>query len=202
LEARPDFVIVGEAADGEAALSQTLAILPDVLVLDLNMPIKGGLDVLPIIRSKAPSVKVLILTGRDEDAYIVRALRSGANGYVLKTADENEFADSIQRVAQGQLVLGRGVAEKIVSGLLTGEGNKDKQLDDNERRVMLYVAAGYENDQIVRALKIPNTVLTETLARALTKLRAKDRVAAALQALRLGHILLDELQTVPPPPQV
>lgn len=200
LENRDDFVIVAEAADGEGALQQTLSILPDVLVLDLNMPIKSGLDVLPVVRSQAPSVKVLVLTGRDEDAYIVRALRAGAHGYMLKSADEDEFIDGLLKVTQGQLVLGRGVAERIVSGLLTGDGDKNR-LDDSERKVLMCVAAGYENDAIARYTKISVPMIIETLARAMNKLGAKDRHAAALLALRRGDILLDELQALPPASQ-
>jgi DNA-binding NarL/FixJ family response regulator len=196
LETREDFVVVAEAGDGEAAIQQTLSILPDVLVLDLNMPLKTGLEVLPVVRAKAPSVKVLVLTGRDEDAYIVRALRAGAHGYLLKSAEESELVDGILKVTQGQLVLGRGVAEKIVSGMLT-DGSKDK-LDDTERKVILCVAAGYENDAIARYLKLSTPVTIEALARAMNKLGAKDRHAAALHALREGYILLEELQAVPP----
>jgi serine/threonine protein kinase/DNA-binding CsgD family transcriptional regulator len=196
LETREDFVVVAEAGDGDAAIQQTLAILPDVLVLDLNMPIKTGLEVLPVVRAKAPSVKVLVLTGRDEDAYIVRALRAGAHGYLLKSADESEFVDGILKVTQGQLVLGRGVAERIVSGILT-DGSKDK-LDETERKVLVCVAAGYENDAIARYLHLSVPVTIEALARAMDKIGAKDRYAAALIALRMGHIMLEELQALPP----
>jgi DNA-binding NarL/FixJ family response regulator len=153
-----------------------------------------------VVRSQAPSVKVLVLTGRDEDAYIVRALRAGAHGYMLKSADEDEFIDGLLKVTQGQLVLGRGVAERIVSGLLTGDGDKNR-LDDSERKVLMCVAAGYENDAIARYTKISVPMIIETLARAMNKLGAKDRHAAALLALRRGDILLDELQALPPSSQ-
>ena len=120
LELRPDFKVVAEAADGDEALARTLELLPDVLVLDLNMPGRGGLDVLPEIRQQAPDVKVLVLTGREESGYIVRALRAGANGYILKSSDEDELSDAILQVCKGHLVLGRGVTEKVVTGLLKG----------------------------------------------------------------------------------
>ncbi len=108
LEARDDFVVVGEAGDGEAALKETLALLPDVLLLDLNMPIKGGLEILPTVRAEAPNVKVMVLTGREEEWYIMRALRAGAHGYILKTTDENELMESIIKVTQGQYGAGSG----------------------------------------------------------------------------------------------
>lgn len=192
LETREEFVVVAEAGDGDAALKQTLAILPDVLVLDLNMPIKGGLDILPSIRRDAPSVKVLVLTGREEDAYIVRALRAGAHGYVLKSADENELVEAITKIMQGQMYLGRGVAERVVSGLLSG-GNTELTLSDEESRLLLYIAAGYENDQIAKQLEKPVTMVIEMLARVLNKMGAKDRYSAALMALRQGLILIEDL---------
>jgi DNA-binding NarL/FixJ family response regulator len=192
LETREDFVVVAEAGDGDSALKQTLAILPDVLVLDLNMPSKGGLDILPTIRRDAPSVKVLVLTGREEEVYIVRALRAGAHGYVLKSAEENELIEAIGKVTSGQMYLGRGVAEKVVTGLLTGAPG-EVNLNEDECKLLLYVAAGYENEQIARKMEIPMMNAIEMLARAMNKLGAKDRHAAALKALRMGAILIEDL---------
>ncbi len=200
LEGHDDILVVGEAGDGESALKQTLDILPDVLLLDLNMPIMTGLDILPVIRAKATTVKVLVLTGREEDAYIVRALRAGAHGYILKSADENELIDGIVKVTQGQLVLGTGIAEKIVSGLLSGGGDSNK-LTEIEQKILLHVAAGYENVDISRKLGMNMAVMIETLASAMNKLGAKDRHAAALVALRIGYILLDDLHDIVQPPE-
>ena len=190
LSERDDMMVVGEAADGEAALQQVLALQPDVVLLDLNMPIKGGLEVLPEIRHGVPSAKVLVLTGRDEDWYITQALRAGAHGYILKSANENDLIDGIRKVAQGTLVLGSGVAEKVVTGALRGTNEK---LSQDERMVILMVASGYDNDGISARLNMPMTLVVETLAHAMDKLGAKDRHAAALKALRRGDILLEEL---------
>ncbi len=192
LEGKPEFVVIGEASDGDSALNKTLDLLPDVLLLDLNMPGKGGLDILPFVRAKAPNVKVLILTGREEDWYIVRALRGGAHGYILKSTDEAELIDSILKVTQGQLVLGRGVAEKIVTGLLTNP-DKNVQLSETERKVLLHVAAGLDNEAIAKQLNISVLLVIEALAGAMNKLDASDRNSAALRALRQGYILLDDL---------
>ena len=193
LEGRPEFAVIGEAADGETALRQTLTLLPDVLLLDLNMPGKSGLDVLPTIRQKAPEVKVLVLTGREEEWYIVQALRAGAHGYILKSTDEKELVDAINKVVQGHLVLGSGVAERIVSGLLAGREGQPAALSDLERTILLHVAAGRENDAIARQLKLGIPIVIETLASAMNKLGAKDRIGAALEALKRGDIQLEEL---------
>ncbi len=191
LESTGDFVVVGEAADGAEALVKTLEVLPDVLLLDLNMPGVGGLEILPRVRAEAPNVKVLILTGRDEDWYIMRAMRAGAHGYVLKSSNEEELMDGIVKVTQGHMVLGQGVAEKIVTGMMGGEGAA--QLSITERQVLLYVAGGYENSDIAKHLQLSQPVVIETLAKAMNKLGAGDRHAAALAALREGLIDLDEL---------
>jgi serine/threonine protein kinase/DNA-binding CsgD family transcriptional regulator len=190
LSQRDEFMVVGEAGDGETALQQTLALTPNVLLLDLNMPGKGGLEVIPEIRAKAPTVRVLVLTGRDEDYYITRALRAGAHGYILKSASENDLLDAIRKVGQGQLVLGQGVAE-VVMGLVRGRG--DGKLTDTERSILLLIAGGYSNEVIAERLKLTLPAVIEALAKAMDKLGAKDRHAAALQALRQGDILLDEL---------
>ncbi len=198
LESREDFVVVAEAGDGETALKQTIAILPDVLLLDLNMPGVGGLEIIPQVREQAPQVKVLVLTGREEDVYIMRALRAGAHGYLLKSAEDTELIDAIGKVLKGQLVLGRGVAEKVVTGLLTGSPQSDNRLDDNESKVLLYVASGLENEAIARAMNVTVMVVIEILARAMDKLGAKDRHAAALKALKNGLILLEDLHNLGP----
>ncbi len=195
LEQRDDMVVVGEASDGESAWRQTTALLPDVLVLDLNMPGMGGLEVLPKIRQEAASVKVLVLTGREEDYYIVQALRAGANGYIMKSGSEDELVDGIMRVMQGQLVLGQGVAERMVQSI--SDKRTDQKtgnvLSESERQVLLYVASGLENDEIAKTIGMPLPTLIETLARCMNKLQAKDRHAAALKALKLGYISLDQL---------
>ncbi len=194
LELRPDFKVVAEAADGDEALTRTLELLPDVLVLDLNMPGKGGLDVLPEIRKQAPDVKVLVLTGREESGYIVRALRAGANGYILKSSDEDELSDAILQVHKGHLVLGRGVTEKVVTGLLKGASeDSDSEIDQNERQLLLYVARGFDNEAIAHRLEMNMVDVIEMLASAMNKMGAHDRNEAALLALRDGYILLDEV---------
>jgi DNA-binding NarL/FixJ family response regulator len=196
LEGQDQLMVVGEAGDGDGALAVVLQQQPDILILDLNMPGKGGLDVLPDIRIKAPQVKVLVLTGRNEDWYIMQALRSGAHGYLLKSAEESDLLEGIQKVMQGHLVLGHGVAEKVVTGLLGGRSESDGRLTDKERSLLLYVAAGYENDQIAGVLGITMPQVIELLASTMNKLSARDRSAAALTALKQGYILIEELHTL------
>ena len=192
LESSGNFLVVAEAGDGDTALTKALAVLPDILLLDINMPGRSGLEILPLLRRDAPQIKVLILTGRDEDAYIVRALRSGAHGYLLKSAEEKELIDAVSKVMSGQLVLGRGVAERVVTGLLVGRDNQP-QLDEMETRVIQRVAAGFDNEEIAAALNLSLTQMIELMARLMDKLGSKDRNSAALKALRMGLIVIEDV---------
>jgi DNA-binding NarL/FixJ family response regulator/tRNA A-37 threonylcarbamoyl transferase component Bud32 len=197
LEQQDGFVVLAEAGDGDSALAQTLALNPDVLILDLNMPGKGGLDILPDLREQAPDVKVLVLTGREDDIYILRALRAGAHGYVLKSTDEVKLVESIRKVMDDEMVLGRGVAEKVVGGLM---GRNDaRQLSEQEMKVLLHIARGYENDEITDKLNIGMTAMIEVMANIMNKLEVRDRSAAALKALRTGLITLEDLHDLEPP---
>lgn len=188
-----EFNVVGEAADGVVALEKALDLQPDVILLDLNMPRRGGLDILPELRAQIPATKILVLTGRDEEFYIMQALKMGAHGYLLKSADDDDLMDAILKVAQGSMVLGSGVAERVITGTLR---SPVAPLNDDERKLMLYVAAGYDNDTIARRLRIPLIDVIELLANAMNKLDAKDRSTAALHAIRRGYVLLDELQSL------
>lgn len=194
LESSGNYVVVAEAGDGDSALSKALAVLPDILLLDINMPGRSGLEILPTLRRDAPDVKVLILTGREEDAYIVRALRAGAHGYILKSADEKELIDGVKKVMQGQLVLGTGVAEKVVTGLLTN--SYAVKLDEMETQILQRVAAGFDNDQIANSLDISLSQSIETMAQLMDKLGAKDRNSAALKALRTGLIVIEDVHSL------
>jgi serine/threonine protein kinase/DNA-binding CsgD family transcriptional regulator len=185
-----DIMVISEASNGDEALRETLLHQPDILLLDLNMPDKTGLEVLPDIREQAPNVKVLVLTGRDDDLYIMRALRAGAHGYVLKSTDENKLVESIRKVVEGDLVLGRGIAEKVVGGMLH---TNVKRLSDLEMDVLLHIAAGMENDEIAQRLNMSQTELIETNANLLDKMGVRDRISAALKALREGIILVEDI---------
>ncbi len=196
LETRDEFVVLAEANDGDSAILQTLALLPDVLILDLNMPGRGGLEVLPQIRQQAPDVKVLVLTGREENAYIVRALRAGAHGYVLKSGDPEDLVNAIHKVMEGELVLGKGVTQRVLLDLLNPNANDDKKLSEQEGRVLLLVAAGLDNTAIAQRIGSSMAAVIELLAKCMDKLGAKDRHDAALIALRDGHILLDDLHDI------
>jgi DNA-binding NarL/FixJ family response regulator len=157
------------------------------------MPGTSGLDILPQIRATWPDIKVLVLTGRDEDAYIVRALRSGAHGYVLKTINEDDLVQAVYDVVEGHLVLGHGVAERVVQGLMAQETQDSSQLGDLDRMILIGIAGGLTNDQIAERLRIDPQLVSEQLVALIEQLGAKSRTDASLIALRRGLILLEDL---------
>jgi DNA-binding NarL/FixJ family response regulator len=132
---------------------------------------------------------VLVLTGRDDDHYIMRALRAGAHGYVLKSTDEYKLVESIRKVMEDELILGSGIGGKL-QGLLIPDENR---LNDRELDVLLHVAAGMENDEISHKLNIGMVELAEINARVLDKMGVRDRHSAALKAIRTGLILMEDL---------
>ena len=195
LNDHPSIEVVGEADDGAQALKIVAEKQPDLLLLDLNMPGTSGLDILPEVRKTWPDVKVLVLTGRDEDAYIMRALRAGAHGYVLKTASEDELVQAVRDVVDGHLILGRGVAERVVQGLVMRDTSQDEALTDLDRAILTGVAAGLTNEQIASRIKIDSQLVDAQLMTLLDRFGAKTRTEASLVALRQGLILLEDLHS-------
>jgi NarL family two-component system response regulator LiaR len=191
LDDQPDITVLAEAGDGDEVIRQCQQNPPNVLLLDLNMPGKGGLEVLPRVRRDCPQTRVLVLTGRTEDAYIMRALQLGAHGYMLKTSSQEELLEAVRKVAQGNMVLGTGVAERVVHGLISPESRDP--LNEQERAVLLCVVGGYEtNDAIAEKLGYTEQEVVEHLTNAINKLGAQSRSQAALTALRAGWITVDE----------
>lgn len=195
LELSGDIVVVAEASDGYEAIEACQKHQPDVLLLDLNMPNLSGLDALPQIRRLSPNTRVLVLTARDETPYIMRALRGGANGYILKTATEQEVVSAVKDVYEGSTVLGQGVAERIVEGLRSLD--QSDPLNEQEHAVLRCVAAGFEeNDQIAARLGIEESSVPRLLKNAIDKLGVKTRSEAALMALRAGWISMEDVRNL------
>lgn len=181
--------VIGEASDGEQAYRVVEEKQPDVLLLDLNMPGTSGLSILPRLRSDFAALKILVLTGRDENIYIMRALRAGANGYILKTTSETDLQLAVKNVATGNMILGSGIAEKVIAGL--SEFEDGVPLNAIELDVLICVAAGLEKPDIAQRLGMGEDEVTGHIIHIIDTLKLKSATDAALMALRGGWISLE-----------
>ncbi len=188
-----EIAIIGQGGDGQQAIDLADQLQPDLILLDLNMPRKSGLAALPELKAAHPEIKVLVLTGRDENAYIMRALRFGANGYMLKTANEHELLQAVRDVQAGALVLGEGVAERIVQSLRLMD--QMDPLNEDERDVLRCIAIGDEDNALIaRRLGWDELQTTRTVMSVIDKLGVKTRTDAALVGLRSGWISVDDIR--------
>ncbi len=193
LEEAPDIVVVAEAADGEEAKHLIRRHLPDVAILDVRMPKATGIDVTRWIRSTFSSIGVLILSAYDDDPFVMAALRAGANGYVLKTAEADEIIAAVRSVYRGQSALDATIAQKLLTHL-TGE-RADAAVEDltpREREVLTLAAKGLTNRAIGQSLGISDRTVQGHLANIYAKLNVSSRTEAVTKALQLGLITLLE----------
>ena len=162
LEPFKEFIIIGEASDGEEAVAMTKKLEPDVVVIDLSMPKLSGVEATKIIRKNYPSAKVLVLTMYDNEEYVYQILKSGAGGYMLKNSGRDELAAAIRAVARGDRFFSPRVSEIVMEAYLRkSEARDDLPTNDNdhlltkrEREILYYIADGFNNSQIAEKLFI------------------------------------------------
>jgi two-component system, NarL family, response regulator NreC len=159
-----DLEVIGEAGNGLEAIRQVDKLQPDLVLMDLSMPIMGGIEAIKEIRSKWKDIKMVALTVNETEEYISAALKAGANGYVLKDSTKEELLRAIREVLAGKRVLSPGASDKIIEGYLEGQKGKPiltawDTLTLREREVLKLIGEGYRNKAIADFLCIsPNTV--------------------------------------------
>ncbi len=189
LEGAGGFEVVGEAGDGAQALRMVGAARPDVVLMDLRMPVLDGVGATARMRAEHPGVPVLVLTTFDRDADIVRAIDAGATGYLLKDAPREELHRAVRAAARGETVLAPAVAARLV-GRLRGPGSGE--LSARERDVLRHVARGCTNREIAAALHVSEATVKTHLLNAFAKLGVDDRTAAVVTALERGELELGQ----------
>jgi DNA-binding NarL/FixJ family response regulator len=190
LELEPDLEIVGEAENGHSAIALVETLHPDVVLLDIRMPLMDGVAVTKEIGQRFSQTKVLVLTTFDDDEYVSQALRYGAKGYLLKDMPSEELAAAIRAVDKGYTQLGPGLVEKVISKAPTPPTSPPlgwEQLTPREKEVLRLIAAGASNREIAEALYISEGTVKNHVTRILSQLGLRDRTQAAIMAHSFLH---------------
>jgi len=179
LEREPDLVVVGEAEEGRAAVALACQLEPDVVVMDIAMPLLNGLEATRQIKRQCPRVKVLILTMHDNEEYIRQALEAGAMGYILKDAAAKELISAIRSIQRGEAVLSPAITRLVIEDYLRWGGIRPAETEDSlsarEREVLQLIAEGYTNKQIAEILTISVKTVQTHRMNLMQKLNLHDR---------------------------
>lgn len=183
-----DIEVIGEAATGTEAIRLVDEHLPDVVLMDVQMPDGDGIEATRTITARHPSVAVLMLTMYDDDDTVFAALRAGARGYLLKGAEQDHVVQSIISVAAGHVTLGPGAAERAMAVFAADNPIQPlfPELTERERDVLRLVAEGQNNPAIARALFVAPKTVANHVSNILTKLHFADRAEAIVTARRAG----------------
>lgn len=186
--------VVGEAGDGIEALERSRELRPDLVLMDISMPRCGGLEATRLIKAEMPEVKIVIVTVSQDDADLFEAVKSGAEGYLLKDMSNEDFERTLDGIAEGEAPLSQGLAGKILEefarvsrGEGAPEGDRDA-LTDREREVLQLVTEGKTNREIAAALFIAESTVNFHMKNILSKLHLRNRAEAVAYALRSGLV--------------
>ena len=182
LGADSDIEIVGEARDGLEAISKTLELNPDVILMDIFMPGCSGLEAMVVIRQKLPDIRVLIITISEREDDLFQALRLGAQGYLLKSASIIEVVEAVKRTAAGEAMLSPHIATRLVAEFR--EKADEPRLSARETEVLNLLGEGMTNTEIANRLFITESTVRTYLQRLLDKLHLKNRAEATAYAAR------------------
>ena len=190
---KPEMELVGEAVDGEEAVSMAKKLKPDVIIMDLIMPRKDGVTAITEIKKKNQNAKILVLTSFSDDKNVFSAIKAGASGYLLKDSSPEELLQAIHDVHAGKSSLHPVIAQKVIQEMHqpTDLPPTDDPLSAREVEVLQNVAQGMSNQEIARTLKIKEGTVRIHVGNILNKLQLANRTQAALHALREGLAELD-----------
>jgi DNA-binding NarL/FixJ family response regulator len=193
LELTEDIEVVAEASDGQEAVDMAPEVRPDVMLLDIRMPNKNGLDVLKELHESDALPPTIILTTFDEDDLVLDGIRTGARGYLLKDVSLDELVGAVRAVAGGQTMVKPAVTERLLAGL--GKSrlefsslDRPDPLTERETEILRLMAGGYSNKEIANALNVAEGTVKNHVSSILSKLGVRDRTRAVLKAFELGAL--------------
>ncbi|MFA5595486.1 MAG: response regulator transcription factor [Trueperaceae bacterium] len=182
-----DLEVVGEAANGQEALARVAELMPDVVVMDLLMPVMNGVDATRAIRRDHPEVEVVALTSVLEDRLVIDVVEAGASGYMLKETRPDELFEAVRAAARGEVRLDPRAQQRLVREVRAPEVRE--ALTDRELEVLKLVAVGASNKGVAQQLGISEATVKSHVSNMLSKLGLKSRTQAALHAIREGWVV-------------
>jgi DNA-binding NarL/FixJ family response regulator len=194
LNAQPDIEVIGEAVNGQEAIARAAELQPDVILMDVRMPVLDGLHATREITAMPDPPKILVLTTFDLDDYVYEALRAGASGFLLKDASATELANAVRLVAAGDALLAPGVTRRLIAEFARMGGPRTptrKQIDgltERESEVLALVARGMSNAEIADHLVVAEQTIKTHVGRILMKLGLRDRTQAVVLAYESGLV--------------
>lgn len=191
VNAQPDMEVVGEAADGAAAIVEAQKLLPDLIVMDISMPELNGLQATKKLKKLCPSLKILTLTRHTDDGYLQLLIKAGANGYVLKQSAPTELINAIRTVSSGKSYLDPTLAEKVMGSYagtsgLTGQGTNE--VTGREAEVLRLIAWGYSNKEIAERLDVSVKTVEAHKSNTMKKLGMVSRIDIIRFAILQGWL--------------
>lgn len=189
LASQDDFEVVGECGDGAEGVKSAVNLTPDIILMDLRMPIMDGVTAIGKIKAQLPDMNILVLTTYDTDVDIVRAIEAGATGYLLKDTPRDELFRAIRATAKGESVLATAVAAKLLTQM---RKPKEESLSPRELEVLSLVRQGLSNREIGKALHISTATVKIHLIHVFEKLNVTDRTSAVTVAFERGILSLNK----------
>ena len=194
LEAEPDLVVAGEAADGSEALAEARLLDPDVILMDVRMPKMNGIEALTRLVQASSRARILMLTTFNLDEYVYHALKAGASGFLLKDATREQLTGAVRAVAAGETLLAPAITRRLIEDFCNGPAPGTSGagaaggLSERELGVVRLVAQGLSNAEIAAALYLSETTVKSHIVRILAKLGLRDRVQVAVHAYEHGIV--------------
>jgi len=182
------FEVVGEASDGQSALEQTRSLEPDIVVMDIGMPTRNGLDAARAIRLSCPATKIIVVTQHEEEGFIAAAVEAGVKGYILKSQTATELINAIRQVSRGEVYLSPSISATLVDSYRSkSERNRDP-LTARERQVLQLIAEGKSTKDVAWILGISAKTAESHRSRLMRKLDIHETASLVLYAVRRGIV--------------